>query len=248
MMHKTLVREAVAAILLIVPALRASADDRCFRQPSQVENLENTSEHLILRSRRSNYLLEDSCIVIERRTFGKTLDFAIRNRFPADTQVSTAYLFIKSDRTLATEPPVKVSLSRSDGWFLELGKGRKPSPGDRMNFEPYQGSVKDWNTAHATPGDPAAIDERLRTDWHAFATDAPSMPSTVPIDYWQITEPFDITHDVRTNYLVRFAVNTGSGNSMVPFQVYIQPAVKSVQLTIFSNIDELSGTYKFIIK
>lgn len=238
-----------AVILLAAPTSKASADGPCFRQPSPLENVDNTSEHLILKARRSSYVLEDSCIVIDRRVFGKTLDFGILNRFPADTQVSTAYVFIKSDRHLTSSPPVKVSLSRGDGWFLRSAKTNKPESGPRINFEPYDGAVNDWNTAHAKPGTPGTIDKLIDMPWHAYATDYPSLPSTVPVDYWQINEPFDIKHDVRTNYLIRFGVNTGTTKSApIPFQVYIQPEVQTVELTIYSNIDELSGTYKFIIK
>jgi hypothetical protein len=239
----------MAALLqFFFPALKASAEDQCFRQPSRIEDLDNARDYLILKSPRNYYVLQDTCIVIQRRTFGKTLDFAILNRFPADTQVSDAYVFIKSHRTLTSSPPIKISLSRGDGWFLEPNKAHKPEAAARMNFDPFEGTIKDWNSAHSTPGSPGTVDDRLSVQWHAFATSAPGLPSTVPIHYWQITEPFDQIHDVRTNYLIRFTVNTGSANSLIPFQVYIQPEVKEVELTLFSNIDALSGTYRFIIK
>jgi hypothetical protein len=236
------------ALQVLVPTRQAAGDDQCYREPSPIESLADTSEHLILKSPRSYYVLQSSCIVIERRTFGNTLNFSVLNRFPKDTQVSKAFLFVKSDRTLTTSPHIKVSLSRGDGWFLNSNKGQRPKPVVKMNFEPYQGTVKDWNNAHSKRGGPLAVDDRIEIPWHAFATDASSLPSTVPIDYWKITEPFDVKHDVRTNYLIRFTVNTDSANSLIPFQVYIQPAVKEVKLTIFSNIDALSQTYRFIIK
>jgi hypothetical protein len=240
---------AAAVVGLAVLTCNANAEDQCFREPSPIESLDNTNEHLILRSPRNNYVLEAACIVINRRTFGKTLDFVVLNRFPSDTQVSAAYIFAKSDRTLTTSPPIKISLSRGDGWFLESNKGQTPAPGGKMNFEPFQGTIENWNTAHSEPGGPGTVDDRLKVQWHAFATNIPALPSTVPIDYWQIAEPFDVAHNIRTNYLIRFAVNTDSTtNSLVPFQVYIQQAVKEVDLTLFSNIDALSGTYRFIIK
>ena len=53
---------------------------------------------------------------------------------------------------------------------------------------------------------------------------------------------------MQTNYLIRFSVNTSDKVSLVPFQVYAQREVQEVQLTMFSNIDALSGTYRFVIK
>ena len=193
----------VAALQGLVPMCNAKADDQCYREPSPIESLAYTSEHLILKSPRSYYVLQSSCIVIERRTFGNTLNFSVLNRFPEGTQISKAFLFVKSDRTLTTSPPIKVSLSRGAGWFLNTKKGQPLKSVGRMNFDPYQGTVKEWNDAHSERGNPLAVDDRIEIPWHAFATDVSSLPSTVPIDYWKITEPFDVKHEVRTNYLIR---------------------------------------------
>jgi hypothetical protein len=123
MTRTNLILLITAAFLELVPALNASAEDQCFRQPSRIGDLKDVRDYLILRSPRNSYVLEDTCIVVDRRVFGKTLDFVILDRFPADTQVSDAYVFIKSIRTFTSSPPIKISLSRGDGWFLEPKKG-----------------------------------------------------------------------------------------------------------------------------
>jgi hypothetical protein len=68
----------------------------------------------------------------------------------------------------------------------------------------------------------------------------------MPADFWKIAETFDRTHGVETSYLIRFTVNTS--DKVSHFQVYAQREVQEVKLTMFSNIDALSGTYRFILK
>lgn len=240
---------AVGAAAALAFALAAAhpvlAQDECFRQPSRVD-IGVVTEPLLLRAGTADYLVTEPCYTVSRRVFGTTLNFAILNRFPAGTTVTDAYVLIKSNRTLTTSPPVKVSLSRGDGWFLQ----ERGAPGEagRMNSEPFTGTIDSWNAAHASPGSPLDLAQRLKLSWHAFATRALAMPSTVPIDFWKVEDTFDRVHGVRTNYLIRFAVNTTAKISPIPFQVYIQREVRHVELTMFSNIDALSGTYKFQVR
>jgi hypothetical protein len=117
-----------------------------------------------------------------------------------------------------------------------------------MTFVPFPGSVEQWNAAHSSPGSPADFADRLKIQWHAFASKDLNSPSTIPASFWQIAETFDREHGVETNYLIRFTVNTSDKVSQIPFQVYAQREVQEVQLTLFSNIDALSGTYRFILK
>jgi hypothetical protein len=240
---------AVAVLATIGAALgRAHAQDDCFRPPTPVESLDNVRDYLVLQTERTSYAITAKCVVVRRQTFGTVLNFGIVNRFPAETAISDAYVLIKSNRILTSAPPIKISLSRGDGWFLPNEGDRPPADADRMNYEPFPGTIEEWNSAHASAGGPADFAGRLKVKWHAFATGAPAMPSTVPAEWWKVSDKFDRDHGVRTNYLIRFAVNKGSKVSTVPFQVYAQREVERAEVTMLSNIDALSGSYRFQIK
>lgn len=228
---------------------RARSQDDCFRPPVPVESLENVRDHLVLQTARASYVLPATatCFAVRRQTFGTVLSFAILNRFP-DENATDAYVLIKSDRKLTSSPPIKLSLSRGDGWFLPGEGGLQSAAVGRMASEAFGGSIEEWNSAYGSAGGPADLAARLKVPWHAFATSALAMPSTVSAEFWKIGDAFDRAHGVRTNYLIRFSVNTSEKISTVPFQVYIQREVQQVELTLFSNIDALSGTYRFLIK
>ena len=137
----------------------------------------------------------------------------------------------------------------SSNLTFELDHPTMTSHNDRRQpFVPFPGTVEDWNAAHSSPGNPSEFADRLKIQWHAFAAPGSAMPSTIPADFWKISDAFDRTHGVQTNYLIRFAVNTTDKVSLVPFQVYVQQEVQEVQLTLYSNIEALSGTYRFVIK
>jgi hypothetical protein len=240
---------AAALSLLLAIAEPSFSQDTCFRPPSPVSSLDDVTELLALQTpKHSSYVVSDTCQVVRRNTFGSILNFAIVNRFPEGTAVTDAFVFIKSYRILTSSPPVKISLSRGDGWLYPKAVGGQSSDPGRMAFVPYRGTVEDWNAAHSSAGDPREFAERLKIQWHAFASPDSNMPSTVPADFWKIPDVFDRTHGVQTNYLIRFAVNTTDKVSLVPFQVYAQREVQEVQLTLYSNIEALSGTYRFIVK
>jgi hypothetical protein len=240
---------AVAVLATIGAALgRAHAQDDCFRPPTPVESLDNVRDYLILQTERTSYAITTKCVVVRRQTFGTVLNFAIVNRFPAETAISDAYVLIKSNRILTSAPPIKISLSRGDGWFLPNEGDKPPADADRMNYEPFPGTIEEWNSAHASSGSPAEFAGRLKVKWHAFATGAPGMPSTVPAEWWKVSDKFDRDHGVRTNYLIRFAVNKSNKVSTVPFQVYAQREVERAEVTVLSNIDALSGSYQFVVK
>jgi hypothetical protein len=225
------------------------AQQTCFRPPSPVSSLADVTELLALQTpKRSSYVISDTCQAVRRDTFGPTLNFVILNRFPEGTAVSDAYVFVKSYRVLTSAPPVKISLSRGDGWLLPKSREGQTADAARMAFVPFAGSVEEWNAAHSSAGSPADFADRLKVQWHAFASKDSGSPSTIPADFWKIAETFDRIHGVETNYLIRFTVNTSDKVSLVPFQVYVQREVQEVQLTLFSNIDALSGTYRFTLK
>lgn len=243
---------AVGASVLLVPIAMAEptlAQETCFRPPSPVSSLDDATELLALQTpKRSSYVISDTCQVVRRNTFGSILNFAIVNRFSEGTAVTDAFVFIKSYRILTSSPPVKISLSRGDGWLYPNTAGGQSTDPGRMAFVPYPGTVENWNAAHSSPGDPGELADRLKMQWHAFAAPDSNLPSTVPADFWKISDAFDRTHGVQTNYLIRFSVNTTDKVSLVPFQVYAQREVQEVQLTLYSNIEALSGTYRFVIK
>lgn len=247
------IKIAMGAAALLVGTLAMAelslAQETCFRPPSPVSSLDDVTELLALQTpKRSSYVISDTCQVVRRNTFGSILNFAIVNRFPEGTAVTDAFVFIKSYRILTSNPPVKISLSRGDGWLLSKTAGGQSSDLARMAFVPFPGTVEDWNAAHSSPGNPSEFADRLKIQWHAFAAPGSAMPSTIPADFWKISDAFDRTHGVQTNYLIRFAVNTTDKVSLVPFQVYAQQEVQEVQLTLYSNIEALSGTYRFVIK
>ena len=176
------------------------AQQTCFRPPSPVSNLGDVTELLALQTpKHSSYVISDTCQLVRRETFGSILNFVILNRFPEGTAVSDAYVFIKSYRILISAPPVKISLSRGDGWLLPKSTGDQFAVAGRMTFVPFPGSIEDWNSAHSSAGSPADFADRLKVQWHAFASNDSNSPSTIPADFWKIAETFDRKHGVQTH-------------------------------------------------
>jgi hypothetical protein len=239
---------ALAGSLLVGAVRVGYAQDTCFRPPVPVEDLDNVAEPMVISTRRSYFAVAETWHTVKRDNFGRTLNFIILNRFPQDTAVTDAFVFLKSVRAFTTQPPIKISLSRGDGWFPRADSERSPANAPRMAFEPFMDTPDTWNAAHSTQGSPSEVNKRFGGAWHAYAAPMGGLPSTVPIDFWKIAEGFDRAHSVQTNYLIRFSVNTGKKTSLVPFQVYIQPEVQQVDLVMYSNIDALSGTYRFLVR
>jgi hypothetical protein len=237
-----------AAILTPAASDRALSQDDCARPPVRIGRLENVAELLVIRTGQADFAVTANCHTVRRSTFGTTLNFAILNRFPEGSAVTDAYVYVKSYRILTTAPPIKFSLSRGDGWFLQEADGTAATAAPRMAFEPFAGGIEKWNPGHATAGTPFELGTRLGARWHAFTAASGGSSSTVPIEFWTVPDSFDRIHGVQTNYLIRFTVNTSDSLSTIPFQVFIQSAVTQVELTLLSNIDALSGTYKFIVR
>jgi hypothetical protein len=238
----------VAALSSFAAMSSAYCADECFQPPARVGSLSHVSAPFLLQTGRAIYVVRSTCHTVSRRIFGSTLSFALLNRFRTDTAVTEAFVFVKSSRIFSTSPPIKISLSRGDGWFVESGASRQVGSAPRIAFEPFVDSIEKWNEAHATPGSPIELASKLKVNWHAYASRAPAMPSTVPVEFWKIEDTFNRAHGVRTNYLLRFDVNTTAEGSVVPFQVYIQPEVLEVEITMLSNIDAFSGTFRFLIR
>jgi hypothetical protein len=221
------------------PALTQSG---CATQPTPINNPNNVDEILLLRSGNRYYAITEHCHTVRRSTFGRILNFRIVNRFPEGTWVKDAYVYIKSHRKFTSMPPIKISLSRNDGWYFPDTSAAQLAAAPSMAFEPFSESHEKWNESHASPGSPSELAKRLNVKWHAFLTQQGGSPSTIPVAFWQTSEHFNQKHDVQTNYLIRFVVS--QAGKLVPFEVYIQPEVKEIELEFLSNIDAISGSLK----
>jgi hypothetical protein len=233
--RKTLSVGAVVSLLLIVRCLSASA---CAR-PIEVDDAwEVQSSYLILKSSISTYVIDNDheCFELERAEFHGELKFFILNRFP-EVPLKTGYVLIKSLRKFSVpSQKKKIKVSRGDGWFNDDG-----SPAIFIDDEPLSLSIQKWNEAHSSPGSPKQFKDRLGIDWHAYADESKSMPSSDDVDFWQIPDNFDAANGIVTNYLVRFGINTDPNHrSYPPFKVYLQNYVQRIELNLEANIGSLN--------
>ena len=207
-----------------------------------MDSLDNIKyNYLALKSPRGVYAIDNHCILINRREFPKILSFVV---LPVDSETATAALYIKSYRTFSTTPPFRIKLSRSDGWFLSASPDGTATVQNRLDDKPYTGTIQDWNAAYTTAGTPLDFKDRLKISWHAYADDQKTMASTDDQTYWTTKADFDFSHGTLTAYLLRFPANS---QTPIPFAVYLQDEVKQVDLILNSNVEALSGVYKFII-
>lgn len=221
-----------------------AAQGACGSPPPQARNLADVKTvHLILRSARTIYLLNDDCFDLNRREFGGTLQMQVLNRFPSVTQ-KPGYIWVKSYRTFTNAQAVKFKVSRGEGWFVAAAASTDPVKAARSDDVPFKGSVEDWNAAHARSGSPEEFSSRLNMAWHAYTTQNRDWPSSDLPEFWKTDSTFDPTYGSITNFLIRFDVNTESSVSLVPFLVYVQPQVKQVTLSVQSNVEALNRTYQ----
>ena len=237
----------VFALIVIAPSA-AVGDEFCNWRPRQIDNpADIRATTLVLTTPRDTLGIYENCVTIIRGQFGSVLSFALVNRFPKEIGMTSAYALVKSTRVLSSKPLVKISLSRGNGWFLP-GGARSQTPLPEMFFEPFKGTVEEWNAAHASFATPEDLAKRLKSAWHAYTTPDFGVSSTDVFQFWPIDSSFDQIHGVSTHYLLRFDVNTEQRVSFIPFTVYLQPEVQQIGLQIYSNIESLSGEYKFIVR
>jgi hypothetical protein len=117
-----------------------------------------------------------------------------------------------------------------------------------MDDVPFRESIEAWNTAHSSDGTPAEFEQRLKVGWHAHAHQDGGLASTADAAFWKVDNTFDSTYGGVTNILLRFDTNPSAQESLIPFQVYAQPEVRTIVLTLSSNIESLSGTYKLTLR
>ena len=245
----TLRRLVTPALLLLSAASSAVAEDACGARPVRMDPADIRTTTLILTTPRTTYGIKDKCLILRRSEFAPILHFGVVNRFPEGAGVSSAYIFVKSTRTLSSTPLVKVSLSRGSGWFSRGADGSSsPSIPEEMKYAPYKGTIEQWNTAHSNSVEPAQLNGFLNMPWHAFAMkDLTLSSSELPL-FWKIDTSFDQMHGVQTNYLLRFDVNESTRLGTVPFDVFLQAEVQQIELSVYSNVDALSGSYKFLLR
>ena len=58
-----------------------------------------------------------------------------------DLTPADAYVFIKSYRILTTDPPIKISLTRGEGWWLPKDGDKSMVDPGRMSFVPFQNTA-----------------------------------------------------------------------------------------------------------
>lgn len=231
------IRLGCAAFLLV--AGQAAAQEQC-KRPTAVSSLDDVRTHfLTFKSKYGHYVVDNQCNLINPKSLGSRVQFSFIP--PQRTDDTTAYIFIKSYRVFGTEPPDKIKMSRGSGWFSGSGAAAEQRG---VEDQPYLGTVDEWNTAHSGDGGPEDLQNRLKFLWHAYAQDDKQFPSTMRLTYWKTRGDFDFSHGSLTNYLIRFAANS---KTPIPFNVGISQA-KEFQLELYSNIEELSGSYRFVLK
>ena len=231
---------ALSLPFCLLSIVSSNAESQC-RRPTLVEGIKDIkSNYLALKSISRWYVIDTECIILSRENFAKILLFKI---LPIQSDVDKVYVFIKSYRAFSVSPPDKIKVSRGGEWFLPGSSGAKPVA--KVPDEPYPGTIATWNDAHSAAGTPEEVNGKLKLDWHAYATEDGKLPSTRRMSYWLASGDFDFSRGTLTNYLIAFAPN---GKGEIPFDVNLQNEVRSIDLTIDSNVEALSGRYKFVIE
>jgi len=231
---------ALSLPFCLITMFSSNAESQC-RRPTLVESLKDIrSNYLALKSSYRLYVIDTECIILSRENFAKILLFKI---LPVESDVDKIAVFIRSYRTFSASPPDKIKVSRGGEWFLPHASGAKPL--SKLPDEPYPGTIAAWNEAHSSAGNPEQVNGKLKLEWHAYATDDGKLPSTQKMDYWLAPGDFDFSRGTLTNYLIAFPPN---GKSEIPFDVNLQNEVRSIDLRIDSNVEALSGRYKFVIE
>ena len=234
------IRSAALSLPFCLIATFSNAESQC-RRPTLVEGLKDIkSNYLALKSITRLYVIDTECIILSRENFAKILLFKI---IPVQSDLDKVVVFIKSYRAFSVSPPDKIKVSRGGEWFLPGSSGAKPV--SKVSDEPYPGTIATWNEAHSSAANPEQVNDKLKLDWHAYATDDGKLPSTRKMNYWLASGDFDFSKGTLTNYLIAFPPNS---KSEIPFDVSLQNEVRSIELTIDSNVEALSGRYKFVIE
>ena len=238
----------IVVLLLGATSGHATAQDDCVRPTEVRDSWGVRSSFLILKSPISTYVIDSNhdCFGLNRNEFSGRLNFSIINRFPF-TERKTAYVFIKSIRSFAgtNQQEEKIKLSRGGGWYKDDGS----AGADDIDDYPLSISIKEWNGAHNAPGNPKKLNSEIKYSWHAFAETNQSLASTETVSFWKIPTMHEQTPGTITNYLVRFKVNSDEDKrSYANFYVRSQSYVRKIDLTLQSNIGELSNMYRFVLK
>jgi hypothetical protein len=236
---KTTIGLFVLSMLAVSPGV---AETATCRRLSPVESIDNVSGfYLVLQSRHSYYVVNESCANLRRGDFPRKIQFKI---LPPGTGDQTT-VFIRSYRILAQPQQTPIKMSRGGDWLMPDAKTATDVPLAKLKDEPFQGSASDWDAAHASAGSPEEFSGRLHTPWHAYAGPGGALPSTIDLWFWKTSGKYDLDHATLTNYLLTFPAKS---QTPIPFDVALQDAVSEITLTISSREESLNGTYKFIIR
>lgn len=225
----------------------ARAQSACSASPIPVEDLSNVHDnYLLLRSISGGqyFVINAPCLRIDRQTFGNSLHFFF-NRLLKDEGPQAGTVYIKSFRAFSNTQYVNVKLSRGNGWYYPSSGS---SPIAAMYDVPFAGTIDAWDAVYSAAGTPEDFNAKLNVPFHAYGGPSHTMPSTDPALFWKSDRPFNSVHDVMTYYLIHFGVNSTAAVSLIPFQVALQRQVQDIKLTIYSNIETLSGDYEFVPK
>jgi hypothetical protein len=236
-----MLRPAIVSFMLV--ATGATAQPAC-KRPTPVGSVSDIKSHyLAVKSSFHPAVIDSDCVLLNPRTFKGPVQFLI---IPPKREGSdAAYVFIKSYRVFNAEPPDKIKMSRSDGWFFPAGTPAAFGDADRKDDVAYDGSAEDWNREHSSPGTPQEMETRLKFRWHAYAGKDDVSSSNRRSSHWKARSDFDFSRGTLTNYLIRFPADS---STPIPFSVGLLPQVKEFRLEIYSSVDEIAGTYQFVRK
>ncbi|PSO16491.1 hypothetical protein [Bradyrhizobium sp. MOS003] len=234
----------LASLLL---SLCSEAWGECVSSPKPIEDARTVSLGTLLLSASGRYYVLDPCVRISRRQFGSRIKLGFMNNFEKADTVATFYS-AKSKRALTLDQNTHISLVRTPGWFgYPTTSETEVQPVLETRGDPFRGTIEQWNSAHANGSSPKELRNipGLIRPWHAFVDQGLSLASSADPQFWQIN-PADMTSKtIVTNYIIRFT--PAPTNTFLDFDVYIQDGVKSVDLTIISQIEAFSGSRTFII-
>ena len=226
--------------------LRSCARPKCSGSPIPIEDISNVhDDYLLLSSDNGSdyFVINAPCVRVDRQTFGTNLHFFLFDRLIKNKGLQTGTVYVRSYRTFSNIQYVNVKMSRGDGWYDSVSGG---NPIAGMYDEPFGGTIDAWNDVYATSGTPEDFNAKLNASFHAYGESNKTMPSTVPAAFWKSNQPFDQTHDVMTYYLIHFGVNPTASVSLIRFNVGLQREVQHIKLSIYSNVETLSGDYEFV--
>jgi hypothetical protein len=234
---------SVPILVIVVLAMHASARAETCDRPIRVNSMDKIGHTtLALKNIYGPAAVESDCTILDRKLYGTTISFFILPQ--SLDNADSVYVYIKSYRTMTTEPPDKIKMSRGGSWYFSDTNG-KPQLLDRMDDMAFTASTDDWDRSHALSAAPAQMEGLLHARWHAYTDRAETVWSSQKAPFWKTRADFDFSHGTLTNILIRFPPG---GKTPAPFQIGVPKAATGFELEITSNADGLAGTYRFVMR